>query len=319
MTLRILITGASGTMGRATAAELIRRGHDVTAVLRETSSSPELAGLKLCRADLGEPSSLESRVTSAGPFDVMVSCLGSRTGVPRDAWAVDHVANRNVLNAAREAGVHRVVYLSAICVQKPKLAFQFAKLAFEDDVKTSGLEHAIVRPTAFYKSLSGQIERVRAGKPFLVFGDGTLTRCKPISDRDLARFMAECAEGQDERSGVLPIGGTEPAISPLDQADMLSRITGRAVPTKSVPPGFLKTVANALSIPGALIPALRRRAALARIGHYYATESMLLWDRETESYNADATPTYGSDTLYAHYRRLWNGDIETGLGEHAMF
>ena len=43
-----------------------------------------------------------------------------------------------------------------------------------------------MRPTAFFKSLSGQVERVRGGRPFLLFGDGTLTACKPISDADLA-------------------------------------------------------------------------------------------------------------------------------------
>ena len=83
------------------------------------------------------------------------------------------------------AGVAHFVLLSAICAQKPMLAFQHAKLAFEESLISSGLGYSIVRPTAFFKSLSGQVERVRNGKPFLVFGDGRLTACKPISDADL--------------------------------------------------------------------------------------------------------------------------------------
>ena len=84
--------------------------------------------------------------------------------------------------------------LSAICVQKPLLVFQQAKLAFEAALIASGLRYLIVQPTAFFKSLSGQIERVRRGRPFLVFGNGTLTACKPISDDDLADYITGCLE-----------------------------------------------------------------------------------------------------------------------------
>ena len=115
--------------------------------------------------------------------------------------------------------------LSAICVQRPLLAFQHAKLAFEKVLVESGLAYSIVRPTAFFKSLSGQIERVRRGKPFLVFGDGTLTSIKPISDDDLAAYLAaylaDCLEDQGRRDRVLPIGGPGAAITPRQQGERL--------------------------------------------------------------------------------------------------
>jgi uncharacterized protein YbjT (DUF2867 family) len=96
-------------------------------------------------------------------LDAVISCMASRTGAPGDAWAIDHRAHLNALDAARQAGVRHFVLLSAICVQKPLLAFQHAKLAFEAALIESGLRYSIVRPTAFFKSLSGQIERVRRG------------------------------------------------------------------------------------------------------------------------------------------------------------
>ena len=111
--------------------------------------------------------------------------------------------------------------LSAICVQRPLLAFQHAKLAFEKVLVESGLAYSIVRPTAFFKSLSGQIERVRRGKPFLVFGDGTLTSIKPISDDDLAAYLADCLEDQGRRDRALPIGGPGAAITPRQQGERL--------------------------------------------------------------------------------------------------
>jgi divinyl chlorophyllide a 8-vinyl-reductase len=71
-------------------------------------------------------------------------------------------------------------------VQKPRLEFQRAKLAFEAEPRASALGWTIIRPNAHFKSLSGQVERVRAGRPFLVSGDGRGTACKPISDADPA-------------------------------------------------------------------------------------------------------------------------------------
>jgi divinyl chlorophyllide a 8-vinyl-reductase len=74
-----------------------------------------------------------------------------------------------LLQLAKDTGVKHCVMLSAICVQKPLLAFQHAKLAFENELMHSGLTYSIVRPTAFFKSLSGQLQRVKAGKPYLIF------------------------------------------------------------------------------------------------------------------------------------------------------
>ena len=142
--------------------------------------------------DVTDPSSLARDGFRGEPFDVLVSCLASRTGSPDDAWAIDFQAHVDALEASKAAGVTQFILLSAICVQKPVLAFQHAKLAFEEVLAASGLDYTIVRPTAFFKSLSGQLDRLRRGKPFLVFGDGMLTACKPISDDDLGNYLAGC-------------------------------------------------------------------------------------------------------------------------------
>lgn len=65
-----------------------------------------------------------------------------------------------MLNAARESGASHFVLLSAICVQKPLLEFQHAKLKLEANLQSGGdITYSIVRPTAFFKSLAGQVRR----------------------------------------------------------------------------------------------------------------------------------------------------------------
>ncbi|MEM6275518.1 MAG: NAD(P)H-binding protein, partial [Pseudomonadota bacterium] len=239
-------------------------------------------------------------------------CLASRTGTPRDAWHVDHDLNAAALEAAKAANVPKFILLSAICVQKPRLAFQHAKLAFEEKLAGSGLRYAIIRPTAYFKSLSGQADRLRAGKPFLTFGDGTLTACKPISDRDLARYICRALTAPEMENRILPIGGPGPALSARAQGELLAAALEVPFRTRSVPPALLKVIGGVL-----WAVRLREKAALAQIGHYYATESMLVWDGER--YDADATPEFGSDTLADHFAALARQEVVDDRQGHAVF
>ncbi|MFW5881268.1 MAG: NAD(P)H-binding protein, partial [Roseicyclus sp.] len=238
--LRVLLLGATGTAGRGAARALVAAGHDVTCVVR--SAGVVLPGrARAVVADVTDAGAMAG-VIGAGRFDAVVSCLASRTGAPRAAWAIDHDAPGVALEAAKAAGVGRFVLLSAICVQKPKLEFQRAKLAFEARLVASGLTWSIVRPTAFFKSLSGQIARVRAGKPFLLFGDGTLTACKPIGDDDLGRFLALCLTDPDKANRVLPIGGPGPALTARAQGEALFAAAGMAPRFAHVPVAMMDAI-----------------------------------------------------------------------------
>lgn len=327
--MRVLLLGASGTIGLATARALMRQGHELVCFLRHPKNSQSsktddklaasLAGATLRFGDPCSLSSLQNDGFAHERFDAVVSCLASRTGSPKDAWRVDHEAHLFVLQAAKESGVRIFVQLSAICVQKPKLAFQHAKLAFEKALMTSGLTYVIVRPTAFFKSLSGQLNRVKKGKPFLIFGDGTLTACKPISDDDLADFIAGCLLNPSKHNQILPIGGPGPAITPLAQGEYLFQLLGKVPRFKRVPVGMLDVIIGFLSVIGKLIPAAADKAELARIGRYYATESMLVWNEAMGRYDPDGTPSYGRQTLWHAYEAYVQGEGVPDRREHAIF
>lgn len=319
MPRRVLMLGATGTIGRATVRALVARGHEVLCLTRRAAGDAIPAGAIGRIVDLADPVSLERDGLRGEPFDVLVSCLASRTGLPEDAWAIDHRAQVNALHAARAAGARHVVLLSAICVQKPRLAFQHAKLAAEAALIASGLDYTIVRPTAFFKSLSGQIDRVKRGKPFLVFGDGTLTACKPISDDDLGCYLAECLDNPARRNRILPIGGPGEAITPKAQGERLCALLGREPRFTHVPVALLDGIVAILTILGRGWPTLAAKAELARIGRYYATESMLMLDPATGRYDAQATPSTGSETLFDYYARVIRGEAMAERGDHAVF
>jgi divinyl chlorophyllide a 8-vinyl-reductase len=160
---------------------------------------------------------------------------------------------------------------------------------------------------------------VRAGKPFLVFGDGTLTACKPISDRDLGVFIAGCVDNPARADRILPIGGPGPAITPMDQAEALFGLLGKPVAVKRVPVALLGTIRGGLDLLGLVSARMAEKAELAGIGRYYATESMLVWDSARGAYDADATPETGADTLFAFYEELIAKDGSVALGDHSVF
>lgn len=321
MKRRIAMLGATGTIGRATVRALVEQGHDVVCFVRpHARTAAQFAGSTIRIADPADPVSLTRDGFAGEQFDAIVSSMASRTGAPKDAWAIDHKAHSHALAAAQKAGATHFVLLSAICVQKPLLAFQQAKLVFEAELIASGMRYSIVRPTAFFKSLSGQIERVRKGKGFLVFGDGTLTACKPISDRDLAAYIAGCLTNEDRWNQILPIGGPGPAITPRQQGEALFEMLGQPAKFSSVPVGMLTAIIGVLSVLGKIVPSLAAKAELAKIGRYYATESMLVLGPATGRYDAAATPETGSDTLFDHYRAILAGtSAPDDRGDHAVF
>ncbi len=318
----VLLAGGTGYIGAHVARELSRRDYRVLALRRPGTDHPPatIEGAdEVLEVTLTDGDSLSHALADVR-VDAVISCIASRGGAPRDAWAVEHDANVNLLQAARAAGAEHFVLLSAICVQRPRLVFQHAKLAFEAKLRDSGLRYSIVRPTAYFKSLAGQVARVQAGKPFLVFGRGTETACKPIGEQDLAQYLVDCLALPDRVDRILPIGGPGTAITPREQGELLCELAGMPTSIRSVSPRIFDMAIGVLSPLSRLIPPLAAKAEFARIGRYYATESMLCWDEKRQAYDADATPSVGTQTLADFYRRvLREGLGDQALGAHKMF
>lgn len=333
--INVLVVGSTGYIGKFVVKELMKRGYNVIAVARERSGingrqgkneiMEELKGAQVCFADVTDISSLKTAIHDVGvSIDVIISCLASRSGGVKDSWRIDYEATKNSLVAGKAAGASHFVLLSAICVQKPLLEFQRAKLKFEAELQREAergeLTYSIVRPTAFFKSLGGQVELAKSGKPYVMFGDGRLCACKPISERDLASFMVDCILEEDKINKILPIGGPGKALTPLEQGEMIFRLMGKEPKFLKVPLGIMDFAIGVLDFLVKVFPSLEDAAEFGKIGRYYAAESMLLLDSKTGEYDANATPSYGRDTLEEFFERvLREGMAGQELGDQAVF
>ncbi|KAL5983913.1 hypothetical protein ACLOJK_018011 [Asimina triloba] len=336
--ITVLVVGSTGYIGRFVVKELVQRGFHVVSVARERSgvrgrktkedALRDLHGSRVCFADVTDAAALDASLAEfcgGRTIDVVVSCLASRNGGVKDSWKIDYEATKNSLVVGRRFGAAHFVLLSAICVQKPLLEFQLAKLKFEAELveeAASGGEftYSIVRPTAFFKSLGGQVELVKEGKPYVMFGDGRLCACKPISEEDLASFMADCVLGEDKICKILPIGGPGKALTPLEQGEMLFRLLGKEPKFLKVPIGVMDFAIGFLDFLVKFFPAMEDAAEFGKIGRYYAAESMLVLDPETGEYSAEKTPSYGKDTLEEFFGRvIREGMAGQELGEQTIF
>ncbi|OVA15058.1 hypothetical protein BVC80_949g75 [Macleaya cordata] len=334
--INVLVVGSTGYIGKFVVKELVNRGFNVISVAREKSgirgktskeeTLEQLKGANICFSDVTNLGSLQDSLQNYGSsIDVVVSCLASRSGGIKDSWKIDYEATKNSLVAGRKFGASHFVLLSAICVQKPLLEFQRAKLKFEAELmkeaeNDSGFSYSIVRPTAFFKSLGGQVELVKEGKPYVMFGDGKLCACKPISEQDLASFIADCVLSEDKINKVLPIGGPGKALTPLEQGEMLYRLVGREPKFLKVPIEIMDFAIGVLDFLVKIFPAMEDTAEFGKIGRYYAAESMLVLDPETGEYSAEKTPSYGKDTLEQFFERvLREGMAGQELGEQTIF
>ena len=300
---KVLVAGATGYIGKAVVAELLDKDYFVYAIVRKEKrlEYSDQSNLKVLSLEAGENSDWTKQLPR---IDIIISCLASRSGCERDANFVDYSLNSDLLYFALKIKLQHFILLSAICIQKPKLAFQRAKLRFNSELVASGLRYSIVLPTAFFKSLSGQVNRIKNGKSFLVFGNGKRTSSLPISEIDLAKYIVNCIESEESWNKSLPVGGPGPAVTPLDQAKMLFEIFDKPKKIKHVSPRFFDFAIILLFPVSLFSQKIKDKLELIKIGKYYAEESMLFYDADADAYDASKTPQFGENLLYEYYCSL---------------
>jgi divinyl chlorophyllide a 8-vinyl-reductase len=314
----LYVAGATGYIGREVVKRALKRGYTVHASARLNSKTalPQHDRLIL---DIIQTERAKTTFNIPKGASV-ISCISSRTGTAQDAHNIDYQMNVSLLDCAQASDADVFLMLSAICVQKPKLAFQHAKLKFEDALQTSGLKYSIVRPTAYFKSLTGQVKRVKQNRPFLFFGDGTETACTPISKGDLAEFILDTIGEPASWNKVLPIGGPKPALTPADMAAIISKIYNKPTRTRSISPKLFDILRTIIAPLRPISRWAREKSELMNIGKYYATESMLVWDATSGHYDAKRTPSTGQDTFYDHVLKMREtGFVETVDNDTRLF
>ena len=288
----VLIVGATGYIGGAVVAEAVQQGYDVVAVTRSQKKDGQFEGAEVVLADVTDPASIATAFNRK--IDVVISCLACRSGLARDFDEIDYKATLNILNLAQENGVDKFILLSAICIRKPDLPLQLAKLKMEDALIRSGIDYTIVRPTAYFWVFDVQSKMIQQGKPGYVIGSGDQARHNPIAKEDLAEFMVGSIRKTERQNRIFIIGGPEVPdniITYKESVLMIFESLGKEPKVVSVPGWVFTAVIQITRFIGIFSRKVGVFSEFLKIVYYYLENDM-------------RAPGYGSITLRQHLGHL---------------
>ena len=212
--MKILVTGATGFVGHAVVHALRARGHDVRALVRDFDRTRRLESwdVELVTGDVTDAASLAGAVRDCSHVVHLVAIIrGSQAAFDR----VMVGGTRNLLDAAREAGVQRFLLMSALGTSeatKNLVPYYGARWHMERDVSASGLEHVILRPSFIFGKDGGVlplfIRQVKLSPVVPVIGPGT-SRLQPIWLDDVAEQFAVALDLPEAANRTFELGGPE--------------------------------------------------------------------------------------------------------------
>ncbi|MFG2530915.1 SDR family oxidoreductase [Streptomyces sp. NPDC048516] len=211
----IVVTGATGNVGRPLTQALTAAGEQVTAVSRHAAALPD--GVRHVMADLAEPAGLTPALDGAKALFLLLSGdLHAPGARPAD-----------IIGLAKDSGVRRIVLLSSQGVAtRPVGPSRVAMRALEDALRVSGLDWAVLRPGGFASNALAWAESVRTqGEVAAPFGDVGVPVVDPA---DIAEVAAACLLDARHTGGVYELTGPE-VITPRQQAEAIAAALGSPV------------------------------------------------------------------------------------------
>ena len=246
-----LITGATGNVGGPLARQLHAQGHAVRALVRDPTRAASLpSGIEVAAGDLDNPESVAKAVTGIEAIYLVQVGVGTE-------------ATTTVINAARSAGVQRIVLRSSVGARlMPQGPIQLALAARERVLRESGLASTYLRPNGFATNAHGWRDGIRAGKVVDPTGDG---RQGVIDPEDIARVAAVTLTKDGHAGKGYFLTGPQ-ALTAREQVQVIAEVAGRPIEFEDVTPHQFAESAIQRGTPPQLAGAMEALNELFRAG-----------------------------------------------------
>ncbi|HMH05759.1 MAG TPA: SDR family oxidoreductase [Terriglobales bacterium] len=240
----ILITGASGSVGKAVLHEASRKESKIRAMFRskeEAAKAP--SGCETVLADYADKQSLRNALD--GATSVFVVCSPIPQLVELES---------NVLDVCKESGVEHVVLNSALGAGDCQKSFPSWHRKVEDKLKTTGMSYTILRPNGFLQNIVAfNAPSIREqGAFYAAMGDAKVSY---LDIGDIAVVAVKALKGGRHSGKTYELLGTE-AISNQELAARISRVVGRTVNYVDIPESAQREAMLGLGMPEWQVTAL---------------------------------------------------------------
>jgi len=259
----ILITGASGSVGKAVLLEAIRKESGVRAMYRskeEAAKAP--AGCEPVLADYSDKQSLRRALD--GVSSVYIVCSPIPKLVELES---------NMLDACKECGIRHVVLNSALGAGEFGKSFPSWHRKVEDKLKTTGMSYTILRPNGFLQNIVAyNAPSIRAeGAFYAAMGDAKVSY---LDVGDIAVVAVKALKGGTHAGKTYELNGPE-AISNAELARRISNIAGRAVNYVDIPEPAQREAMLGLGMPEWQVTALLELQQYYKQGGGAKTDGLL--------------------------------------------
>ncbi len=209
---RCLVTGATGYIGGNLVPVLLERGYPVRALARtpaKLDDRPWRDRIEVARGDLGDPDSLTAAFEGVDVIYYLVHSMGTS----KDFVAEEERSARNVVAAAKSAGVRRIVYLSGLHPEGTELSRHLKSRALVGQILIeSSIETVVLQAGIVIGSGSASFEMIRHltdRLPAMTTPKWVHNKIQPISVADSLHYLAEAATAPVPSSRTWDIGGPD--------------------------------------------------------------------------------------------------------------
>ncbi|ELZ95191.1 NADH dehydrogenase 32K chain-like protein [Haloferax mucosum ATCC BAA-1512] len=218
--MRVLVTGATGFVGRHLVPALLDAGHDVVVFVREAGRYDGPADVEVVEGDIFEPETVEPAMVGVDAAYYLIHSMQSGG----DFEARDRLAARNFINAADAAGVERVVYLGGLGEEHDQLSAHLrSRREVEHILASSSPELTTLRAAIIVGAGSASFDMVRQlakRLPVMVTPQWVETRCQPIAIEDVVAYLVGVLDHPETAGETYEIGGPDV----LTYREMLQRV-----------------------------------------------------------------------------------------------